>query len=695
MKKKLIWIILAVVLVVGAIGGGVFYVMSNQTGVLSSSEKQWIIDHKNEVIDIYMPRNVAGLTYMGKGMFFDYIEYVEKETEMKFNEIAYEPFSEVSDQAYSIQLVDQVEDNQIEILQDDYVLVTKEAHVYTSPQEIQNLKVGVLASDLETVKRYLEEADVEWVSFETEEELLKQFLPVEEETIDEDSSEELEEEQPELDGVVGLRTLYLDNVLTNNMHMAYHISEMNKTYVLKLNGEDTSNSILKKLYQKWKKEHYDESYNQSLLESYFDFKGVTEKERTSLREKSYMYAFMENGSYDQLKSKKLGGMNYTIIKSFAEFANIDMEYGHEYNSKEELENAFQEGKIDFFFNPYQIEESIGYHTVKPIASQMVVLSHVNHSMTVNSIASLQDQKVLTVKGSQLEEFLQQHGIESTSYDSISELLQNKEEDSFLVMDLATYQYYQTAELKRFQVSYIFRLDQNYGYVINQEDRLFAQLFDFYLEYMPIQNMVHSRYKDIYEDDKELYYWITIGVLAFLVLIQFLYNAKRVIHFFKHKRRKSLTKDEKIRYIDSLTSLKNRAYLNDSIEKWDNSEVYPQIIIIVDLNNIAYINDNFGHEEGDKVITEAANILIQTQMPKSEIIRTDGNEFLIYLVSYEEKQAVSYIRKLNKELKELSHGFGAAIGYSVIQDAIKTIDDAVNEATLDMRTNKEAMMEEEK
>ena len=70
------------------------------------------------------------------------------------------------------------------------------------------------------------------------------------------------------------------------------------------------------------------------------------------------------------------------------------------------------------------------------------------------------------------------------------------------------------------------------------------------------------------------------------------------------------------------------------------------------------------------------------------MRTNGNEFLIYLVNYDEKQVISYIRKLNKELKDLSHGFGAAIGYSMINDGLKTIDDAINEATLDMKTNKE-------
>ena len=32
----------------------------------------------------------------------------------------------------------------------------------------------------------------------------------------------------------------------------------------------------------------------------------------------------------------------------------------------------------------------------------------------------------------------------------------------------------------------------------------------------------------------------------------------------------------------------------------------------------------------------------------------------------------------------------AIGYSIITDGIKTIDDAINEATLDMRNNKEEL-----
>lgn len=81
-------------------------------------------------------------------------------------------------------------------------------------------------------------------------------------------------------------------------------------------------------------------------------------------------------------------------------------------------------------------------------------------------------------------------------------------------------------------------------------------------------------------------------------------------------------------------------------------------------------------------------LLVLNLKKSEIIRTDGNEFLIYLVGYSEQQVSTYVRKLSKEMKNLPYRFGAAVGYSMIVDDIKTIDDAINEATLDMKTDKE-------
>ena len=169
-------------------------------------------------------------------------------------------------------------------------------------------------------------------------------------------------------------------------------------------------------------------------------------------------------------------------------------------------------------------------------------------------------------------------------------------------------------------------------------------------------------------------------LGIILIIYLLYKQKTKI--------KKVKTTERHKYTDMLTSLKNRNYLNAKMPEWEDSKVYPQAIVMVDLNNVKYVNDNFGHEEGDQLIIKAAGILVNTQLENSEIIRTDGNEFLIYLVGYSERQVETYAKKLGKEMKSLPHEFGAAVGYSMIQDKIKTLDDAINEATLEMIANKE-------
>ena len=86
-------------------------------------------------------------------------------------------------------------------------------------------------------------------------------------------------------------------------------------------------------------------------------------------------------------------------------------------------------------------------------------------------------------------------------------------------------------------------------------------------------------------------------------------------------------------------------------------------------------------------------MIKTQLDNTDIMRTDGNEYLIYMVGYQEKQVVSYIRKLYKEFKNLPYEHGAAIGYSMITNDMKTIEDAINESVEDMRNKKEELEEE--
>ena len=276
------------------------------------------------------------------------------------------------------------------------------------------------------------------------------------------------------------------------------------------------------------------------------------------------------------------------------------------------------------------------------------------------------------------------------YSTVDDVIKNADNMDIIVLDSENYNYYVSKNKLKFKNIYTYDMNSDYSYRVNNTDnKTFINVLNDYLKVVPTYKLVNIGYNDLLSVKYVpiIIKYILVGLASLIAICLIVFVILKIKNSIKRKE-KVFTKEDKLRYIDMLTSLKNRNYLNDNLEKWDSSGIYPQAIIIIDLNNIAYINDNYGHEEGDKIIGEAANILIKDQMPNTDIIRTNGNEFLIYLVSYDEKQVVSYIKKLNKDFKDLSHKFGAAIGYSMITDAIKSVDDAINEATIDMRNNKE-------
>ena len=331
-----------------------------------------------------------------------------------------------------------------------------------------------------------------------------------------------------------------------------------------------------------------------------------------------------------------------------------------------------------------------YNTVSVFDEEIVLVSKLNNNVVINSLNSLSNVEVGVLKSTKIAEELKKKA-KLKEYDTLKELMRHK---GIIAIDKATYDFYKEKKFKDYKIDYTYNLKSDYTYLVRdiKDNKVFEEFFNFYLTFINDRTVYVDGYNDALlsiNENNFVKYLIIAGCEVVALLVMFFVGGRFAPHKKHEKRRKlNIKKEDKLRYIDMLTSLKNRNYLNDNIEKWDESEVYPQSIIIIDLNNIAYINDNYGHQEGDNVIKEAAGKLITLQIPNSDIIRTNGNEFLLYLVGYDEKQVVAYTKKLMKELKEISHGFGAAIGYSMITDGIKTIDDAVNEATLDMRQNKE-------
>lgn len=677
MKNKKIIITIIIVVILSIIVGVTYHVLTKQDEktTLTILEKQWIEDNKNNIIDLGMVNNIPIFNYDGEGILFDFINEIEKDTGLEFNKISYEINTE-SNTDYSFMLTDTVEKNDILIYQDNYVIVTKEKVKYSKLDSIKDLVIGVEKNTVDKVSTYLgENKNISFKSYESYNDMLKA----------------MQSDTNEINAIVVPKTLYLEEIEKNDFYIAYHISEMSNNLVLRLGNDKKLNTIVKKYYKKWYNEKYDDLFNEYLSDIYFNVNEIYEESIANFRSKRYQYGFINNAPYDYLADGKLVGINNEIMKKFAKAANIEINYT-QYKDVKSLINAFNENKIDFFFNLTSTEkyDMDAYNTNSIYSENVVILSSLSNTLKVNSIYSLKGEEVYTISGSKIESYLKKYDVNVKAVNDIEAIFNKMNNNSVIAIDEETYNIYKNEILKEYKIYYTFSLDSDYNFTIRDitDNDIFIKYFDFYLSFNDEEDFISNiTYHNFEQKIKKsnIIYIILIAIIIILGFISAILFKKKKKHSNKVT---SISKENKLRYIDMLTSLKNRTYLNDNIEKWDSSDIYPQAIVIVDLNNIAYINDNYGHEEGDNIIKEAANILISNQVENSEIMRTNGNEFLIYLVEYDEKQVVTYIRKLNKEFKELTHGFGAALGYSMIVDALKTVDDAINEATLDMRSNKE-------
>ena len=114
-------------------------------------------------------------------------------------------------------------------------------------------------------------------------------------------------------------------------------------------------------------------------------------------------------------------------------------------------------------------------------------------------------------------------------------------------------------------------------------------------------------------------------------------------------------EEKIRYLsfhDKITGLYNRAYFEEELSRLDTSRQLPLSLIIADVNGLKLVNDAFGHQEGDKLLIRAANLLKQHSRKEDLVCRWGGDEFAILLPCTSRENTEKILKRIKKACKQL-------------------------------------------
>lgn len=674
MKKKSIIIIPIIIAVLVFIGLFMYIHRIDSKTNLDVKDRNWIRNNSREKYDLEIVNNIPLFSQDGSGVVFDFISDFEIDTNLEFNKIAYSRDKNPTTKSLRVRILNNdtnLSDKDLLIAEDGYILVSTNKERFDSIDAIGETTVGVFTNDAAEVGYYLKDSSsITYKSFDSVEEM----------------KEALDKE--EIKYMLLPQYMYLKEILENSEYSVnYYFTEMSKKIVLTLTDNNTGlNKIVKKYFEKWKSSNYVSSFNEQYLKYYVSAKKMTDKAKADMLSKSYVYGYVENMPYEKNINGKVVGIASEYINRLQRLTDIDIEY-KKYSSISELQKAITEGKVDFYFNYFNLVPSSYNETISPFIEKFVVLRNKKNTDNVTTFEELKGKNVNMLSNNVILTYMQSNSKANiTIVDTIKDL---HKDNNLVVVDYEIYNYYKNDKFKNYEVLYMNTISNDYSFGVSKSNSDIYNLFNYIITtnsyYNYRINGLHSFDVSIIDVSTfQQLYLIILGIillpiLVIIALVLFLKNRKKKIVVRKEDRRK---------YTDILTSLKNRNYLNLNMQTWQDSKVYPQTIIMIDLNNMKYVNDNYGHEAGDSLIIAAASTLVNTQLENSEIIRTDGNEFLIYLVGYTEKQIDTYCKKLTKEFKELPYGFGAALGYSMILDDIKTIDDAINEATIEMKTNKE-------
>ena len=128
--------------------------------------------------------------------------------------------------------------------------------------------------------------------------------------------------------------------------------------------------------------------------------------------------------------------------------------------------------------------------------------------------------------------------------------------------------------------------------------------------------------------------------------------------------------------DPLTNLYDRRTYYEDITKFKN------IIngyIVIDMNELKYFNDNFGHEVGDDALKTLAGIFSNSINPATMCAyRLSGDEFLILMFQGKKEQLDTTLSKIKEQLAHCK--YSAALGcYFVEKGENITFDEAIKKA----------------
>lgn len=173
-----------------------------------------------------------------------------------------------------------------------------------------------------------------------------------------------------------------------------------------------------------------------------------------------------------------------------------------------------------------------------------------------------------------------------------------------------------------------------------------------------------------QTDLSIYSLAVLTLLALVILIDYI--------FFIERRLKLSYRSEdyaKLAYMDRLTGSKNRHAYEEDFERYFTDENFKRNLRLVffDFDGLKNINDQYGHTEGDFVLKEGFNAILNAFGRYGECYRIGGDEFSCIIQSLDDGLYHGCREQLIKDIKTFSsyhkYDLNISVGTSIYKKGI--------------------------
>ena len=146
-----------------------------------------------------------------------------------------------------------------------------------------------------------------------------------------------------------------------------------------------------------------------------------------------------------------------------------------------------------------------------------------------------------------------------------------------------------------------------------------------------------------------------------LLEQLSYNKSKIEHLYEQTQdyRQRLTDQEQRIFLDNLTKVYNRSALNERLEheyrRWLRYQ-HPLCVTLVDIDSFGTVNQQYGHQAGDKILKIIARTIRKQLEPTDFIGRFGDDAFMLILPDVNEEQRNQRLAAIRQAVAQLPFRF---------------------------------------